>query len=74
MKDEISSSLKAFDIFGLIFYLMCYFWFENLSNLCELIVCGSQTLKSTQQTRHRGFNPVFTAENSADNNPIHTTQ
>ena len=30
--------------------------------------------------RHRGFqsiglpNPVFTVENSADNNPIHTTQ
>ena len=26
---------------------MCYFWIENLSNLCELIVCGSQTLRST---------------------------
>ena len=24
-----------------------YFWVENLSNLCNLIVCGSQTLGST---------------------------
>ena len=51
MKDAISSSLKAYDIFGLIFYRMCYFWGEDLSNLWMLIVCGSQTLKSTQQTQ-----------------------
>ena len=51
MKDEISSSLEASDIFGLIFYLMCFFWVENLSNLCKLIVGGSQTLSSTQQTQ-----------------------
>ena len=30
---------------------MCYFWVENLSNLCKLIVCGSQTLRNTQQTQ-----------------------
>ena len=74
MKNEISSSLKASDIFVLIFYWMCYFWVENLSNLGKFTVCGSQTLN-----RHSGFqriglpNPVFTGENSADNNPIHTT-
>ena len=27
----------ASDISGLIFYLVCYFWFENLSNLRKLI-------------------------------------
>ena len=57
---------------------MCYFWVENLGNLCKLIVCGSQTLRSTQRTqrfpKHRPtLNPVFTVENSADTNPIHTT-
>ena len=51
IKDEISSSHKAFDIFGLIFHWIYYFWVENLSNLCKLIVCGSQTLRSTQQTQ-----------------------
>ena len=35
MKDEISSSLEASDIFG----SLCYFWVENLSNLCKLIAC-----------------------------------
>ena len=53
---------------------MCYVWVENLSNLCTLIVCGSQTLRSTQQTQrfpNIGLpNPVFTVENSAHNNPI----
>ena len=57
---------------------MCYFWVENLSNLCKLIVCGSHTLRSTQQTKrfpNIGLpNPVFTVENSVDNNPIHVTQ
>ena len=57
MKDEISSSLKASDILGLIFYCMCYFWVEKLSNLCQLIVCGIQTLRSIQQiqwfSKHR---------------------
>ena len=43
--------LKASDIFRLIFYCMCYFWVENLSNLCKLTVFGSQTLGSTQQTQ-----------------------
>ena len=56
---------------------MCYFWVENLSNLCNLIDCGSQTLRSTQQTQKCPnidlSNPVFTVENSADNNPIHAT-
>ena len=57
---------------------MCYFWVENLSNLCsKLIVCGSQTLRSTQQTQrfpNIGLpNPVFTVENPAVNNPIHVT-
>ena len=50
---------------------MCYFCVENLSNICKLIVCGSQTLRSTQQTQvseNIGLpNPVFTAEYSADN-------
>ena len=57
---------------------MCYFWVENLSNLCiKLIVCASQT--SGVFNKHRGFqniglpNPVVTVENSANNNPIHTT-
>ena len=56
---------------------MCYFWVENLSNLCKLIICGSQTPRSTQQAQifpDIGLpNPVFTVENSADNNPIHAT-
>ena len=59
---------------------MCYFWVENVSNLCKLIVCGSETLRSTTVlNRRRGFqniglpNPVFTVENSADNNLMHTT-
>ena len=57
---------------------MCYFWVENLSNLCKMIVCGSQTLRSTQQTQrflNIGLpNPVFKVEkNSADNNPINET-
>ena len=54
---------------------MCYFWFENLSSLCKLIVYGSQTLRSTQQTQRfpKHPNPVFTVENSADDNQIHTT-
>ena len=57
---------------------MYYFWVENLSNLCKLIVCGSQTLRSTQQTQRFSNiglpNPVFTVEkNSADNNPMHAT-
>ena len=47
MKDEISSSLKASDIFGLMFY----FGVENLNDLCKLIVCGSQTLRSAQRTQ-----------------------
>ena len=51
MKDEIGSSLKASVIFGLIFYWMYYFWVENLSDLCKLIVCGSQTRRSNQQTQ-----------------------
>ena len=78
MKDEISSALKASYIFGLIFHWMCYFWVENLSNLCKLMVCGSQTLQSTQQTQRFPdiglSNPVFTVENSADNNPTRNTQ
>ena len=54
---------------------MCYFWFENLSNLWKLIVCDSQTLRSTQQTQRfpKHPNPVFTLENSADDHQIHTT-
>ena len=39
MKDEISSSLKASDIFGLIFSACATFGVENLSNLCKLVVC-----------------------------------
>ena len=51
MENEISGSLKACDIFGLIFfYGMCYFWRENSSDLCKLIVCGSQTLRSEYST------------------------
>ena len=30
---------------------MYYFRVENLSNLCKLIVCGSQIIKSTQKTQ-----------------------
>ena len=51
MKNEISSSLKTSDIVGLIFYGVCYFWAENLIDLRKLIACGSQTLRSTQQTQ-----------------------
>ena len=79
IKDEISSSVEASDIFGLIFYRMCYFWVENLSNLCKLIVCGNQTLRCSQQTHVQRFPEnrstqlcIFTVENSAYNNQIHT--
>ena len=74
LKDEISSSRKASYILGLMFY----FCVENLSDLCKLIVCVSQTLRVLN--RHRGFqniglpNPVLTVENSAGNNPIQPTQ
>ena len=52
MKDEISSSLNTSDIFVLISLWMCYFRAENFKrNLCKLIVCGSQALRSTQQTQ-----------------------
>ena len=40
---------------------MCYFWVENLSNLCKLIVCGSQILRSTQQTQRSPRLIVFCA-------------
>ena len=60
---------------------MSYFWVENFSYLCKLIVCGSQILRSTHgPPTGFGFqnivlpNSVFTVENSADNNPIHTQQ
>ena len=43
--------LKLLIFFGLTFYRMCYFWVENLSNICKLTVCGSQNLRSTQQTQ-----------------------
>ena len=58
--------------------LLIFFWVETLSDLCEMIVYGSQKLTGVLN-RHKGFqniglsNPVFTVENSADNNPIHTT-
>ena len=62
MKDEIGSSRKASDIFA-----------ENLSNLYNLIVCCSQTPRSAQQTqRFPKHRPVFTVENSADNNSVRT--
>ena len=49
---------------------------ENLSKLCEMIVCGSQT--SGALNRRRGFQhiglpiPVSQLENSAESNKIHT--
>ena len=60
---------------------MCYFWVQNLSNVFQLIVCGNQTLRNTQQTqwfpKHRpkicshnmhGVKPL-TAENSPGARP-----
>ena len=77
MKDEIS-----FWYFWVNFLPNVLLWFENLSSLCKLIVSGSQTLRSNflleVRNRYRGFqniglpSPVFTVENSAANNPIHT--
>ena len=32
---------------------MFYFWVENISNLCKLIVWSSQTLRSTKQAQGR---------------------
>ena len=41
---------------------MCYFWVENLSNLCKLIVCGGQTLRSTQQVHVPNFGGLSGSE------------
>ena len=38
---------------------MRYFGVENLSNLCKLIVCSGQTLRSTKQTRNANQYVIF---------------